>query len=148
MTAIVCTNCKRNMNEGETLMHSGESMEDYCGDCKYLPPEANSAGIDHVFRKLDDGRQISEPHLMVECYDPSTAFKHVKSVSLRMKERTGFKAFKLAGENKEESIQKAQWATNGTVLICFSEATATFFSLETGDQLSSQAMEEGLKSYD
>lgn len=55
-------------------MHSGESMEDYCGDCKYLQAEENSAGIDHVFRKLDDGRQISEPHLMVESYDPSNTF--------------------------------------------------------------------------
>lgn len=107
------------MNEGETLMHSGESMEDYCRDCKYLQAEENSAGIDHIFRKLDDGRQISEPHLMVESYDPSNTFQHVKSVSLRVKERQGFKAFKLAEENKDSSIQKAQWATNGTVLICF-----------------------------
>jgi hypothetical protein len=134
VTALVCANCGRNMREGETLLHSSESLEDYCGDCKFLPVEANSAGVDLVYRKLDDGRQISEPLLMVERYDPSNGFKFVKSVTLRVKERLGYKAFKLGDENKEDEIRKAQWATNGIVLICFHQGSeATFFSLETGD---------------
>jgi hypothetical protein len=86
---------------------------------------------------------------MVESYDPSNAFKFVKSVTLRVKERLGYKAFKLGDGNEDDAIQKAQWATNGTVLICFRQGSeATFFSLETGDRLCSKAVEGGIKSYD
>lgn len=111
VTALVCFSCGRNMKEGETLLHSGESLEDYCGDCKFLPVEAdgtkNGKGVDLVLRKLDDGRRVSEPLMMVERYDPSNGFKFVKSVTLRVKERMGFKAFKLGDENRADDIRTA-----------------------------------------
>ena len=50
----------------------------------------------------------------------------------------------VLGENTEEDLKKAQWATNGSVLVCFpvEKPKARFFSLETGIKVSSK---KGLK---
>lgn len=149
VTALAGASGGRNMKEGETLLHSSESLENDRGDGRFLPVEADGAAVDLVYRKLEDGRQLSEPLLMVERYDPSNGFKFEKSVTLRVKERLGYKAFKLGAANSAGDIQKAQWATNGTVLICFPGGSeAVFFSLESGDRLCSKTVPEGLKSYD
>ena len=83
----------------------------------------------------------TKPKLVVECYDPSKNYEFVKATSLS--KNTHLEPFVL-GENTEDDLKKAQWATNGSILVCFpvDKPKARFFSLETGIKVSSK---KGLK---
>jgi len=67
---------------------------------------------------------------VVEVYDPAKNFEFVRAVPLIKNQH--FEPF--VKESKDEAwLRAAQWATNGSVLACFtSNGLVRFFSLETG----------------
>jgi hypothetical protein len=74
--------------------------------------------------------------LVVEVYDPAKSFEFVKSVILYKNKH--FEPF-VKDKNSEEWLRKTQWATNGTVLACFTDnAKVRFFSLETGAKVAKE----------
>jgi len=74
--------------------------------------------------------------LVVEVYDPAKSFEFVKSVILYKNKH--FEPF-VKDKNSEDWLRKTQWATNGTVLACFTDnAKVRFFSLETGAKVAKE----------
>lgn len=76
---------------------------------------------------------------MVEVYDPAKSFEFVRAVTL-FKDKH-FEPF-VKEKNSEDWLRAAQWATNGSVLACFTgNGKVRFFSLETGARLSKRKTE-------
>jgi hypothetical protein len=87
--------------------------------------------------------------LVVEVYDPANSFKFVRAVTLCKGKH--FESF-VKEKNSEDWLRGAQWATNGTVLACFTrDCKVRFFSLETGAKVSKRRTElssGGIVAYD
>jgi hypothetical protein len=87
--------------------------------------------------------------LVVEVYDPAKSFEFVKAVTLYKNKH--FEPL-VKEKNSEEWLQGTQWATNGTVLACFTQnGKVRFFSLETGVKVSKQKTSfptDGIVVYD
>ena len=72
----------------------------------------------------------SAPKYVVEVYDPEKSFEFVRAITLY--KNTHLEPF-VKGSNEGNWVGKAQWATNGSILACFTtDGKARFFSLETG----------------
>ena len=84
----------------------------------------------------DDEEEQAVIKLVVEVYDPAKSFEFVKSVILYKNKH--FEPF-VKDKNSEDWLRRTQWATNGTVLACFTDnAKVRFFSLETGAKVAKE----------
>jgi hypothetical protein len=87
--------------------------------------------------------------LVVEVYNPANSFEFVRAVTLYKDKH--FEPF-VKEKNSEDWLRAAQWATNGTVLACFTgNGKVRFFSLETGAKVSKRKTDfssDGIVVYD
>ena len=92
---------------------------------------------------------IKTPKVVVEVYDPAKSFEFVRAITLYKNVHLDPYAKESTVSGLVEWTRRAQWATNGSVLACFSKGGKVhFFSLETGIKACKEWLEPTLESAD